>query len=57
MVSNFKAKNYEDKRTQAGTTTLEQRREKGDLIHMYRIMAGKDDIPLGFRGWLTGMGN
>ena len=26
--------------------TLEQRRERGDLIHMYRIMTGKDDVPL-----------
>ena len=45
MVSNFQAKNYEDKLREAGMTTLEQRRERGDLIHMYRIMTGKDDIP------------
>ena len=25
-------------------TTLEQRRERGDLIHMFRIMTGKDDV-------------
>ena len=25
-------------------TTLEQRRERDDLIHMYRIMTGKDDL-------------
>ena len=44
MVSNFKAKNYEDKLREAGMITLEQRRERGDLIHMYRIMTGKDDV-------------
>ena len=25
-------------------TTLEQRRERGDLIHMFRIMTGKDEV-------------
>ena len=25
-------------------TTLEQIRERGDLIHMFRIMTGKDDV-------------
>ena len=29
---------------EAGMTSLEQRRERGDLIHMYRIMTGKDDV-------------
>ena len=46
MVSNFRARNYEDKLLEAGMITLEQRRERGDLIHMYRIMTGKDDVPL-----------
>ena len=44
MVSNFQARNYEDKLKEAGMTTLEQRRERGDLIHMFRIMTGKDDV-------------
>ena len=44
MVSNFRARNYEDKLVEAGMTTLEQRRERGDLIHMFRIMTGKDDV-------------
>ena len=44
MVSNFQARNYKDKLLEAGMTTLEQRRERGDLIHMYRIMTGKDDV-------------
>ena len=45
MVSNFKAKDYENKLVEAGMITLEQRRERGDLIIMYRIMTGKDDVP------------
>ena len=45
MVSNFKAKDYESKLVEAGMITLEQRRERGDLIVMYRIMTGKDDVP------------
>ena len=44
MVSNFQARNYQDKLLEAGMTTLEQRRERGDLIHMFRIMTGKDDV-------------
>ena len=44
MVSNFQARNYEEKLLEAGMTTLEKRRERGDLIFMYRIMTGKDDV-------------
>ena len=44
MVSNFQARNYKDKLLEAGMTSLELRRERGDLIHMYRIMTGKDDV-------------
>ena len=35
MVSNFKAKFYKEKLKEAGMTTLEQRKERGDLIHMF----------------------
>ena len=45
MVSNFKTKEYESKLVEAGMITLEQRRERGDLIIMYRIMTGKDVVP------------
>jgi hypothetical protein len=37
MVSNFQARNYEDKLKEAGMTTLGQRKERG-------IMTGKDDV-------------
>ena len=42
MVSNFNAKNYNDKLRETGMTTLEKRREMGDL--MFRIMTGKDAV-------------
>ena len=44
MVSNFQSRNYRDKLLEAGLTTLEERRKRGDLIYMYRIMTGKDDV-------------
>ena len=44
MVANFRSMKYQDKLKEAGMLTLEQRRERGDLIHMYRIMTGKDDV-------------
>ena len=44
MVANFRSRNYQDKLKEAGMLTLEQRSERGDLIHMYRIMTGKDDV-------------
>ena len=53
MVSNFQARNYEDKLLEADMTTLEKRRERGDLIQMYRIMTGKDDVH--FSTWFQRM--
>ena len=45
MVSNYKAKDYENKLEEAGMIALEKRRERGDLIMMYKIMSGKEDVP------------
>ena len=45
MVTNFKAKDYENKLREAGMITLEKRRERGDQIMMYKIMTGKEDVP------------
>ena len=44
MVSNLKGKTYEERLAETGMTTLETRRLRGDLIQMYRIMSGKDDV-------------
>ena len=44
MVSNLKGKSYEERLAEVNMTTLEKRRERGDLITMYRIMTGQDDV-------------
>ena len=44
MVSNMNGKTYEERLAEVGMTTLETRRLRGDLIQMYRIMSGKDDV-------------
>ena len=44
MVSNMRGKTYEERLLEANMTTLETRRHRGDLIQMYRIMSGKDDV-------------
>ena len=44
MVSNMKGKTYAERLVEANMTTLEARRVRGDLIQMYKIMTGKDDV-------------
>ena len=44
MISNLKGKSYEERLAEVKMTTLERRRERGDLITMYRIMTGQDDV-------------
>ena len=44
MVSNFKAKSYEDKLREAGMITLEARRLRGDMLEMFKIMTGKENV-------------
>ena len=44
MVSNMKGRSYEEMLAEAGMTTLETRRLRGDQIQMYKIMSGKDDV-------------
>lgn len=50
MVSNLKQKDYVIRLVELNTehgqkiTTLEERRMRGDLIHMYRIVTGKDKV-------------
>ena len=44
MVSNMKGRSYEERLAEAGMTTLETRRLRGDQIQMYKIMSGKDDV-------------
>ena len=46
MVSNFKSKtkSYEDKLGEAGMITLEARRQRGDMLEMFKIMTGKENV-------------
>ena len=51
MVTNVKGKGYEEKLAAMDMSTLEERRKRGDLIQMYRIMTGKDKVDLST--WFT----
>ena len=44
MVSNFTARTYEEKLKEAGMITLEQRRQRGDMIQVYKIMIKKGNF-------------
>ena len=42
MVTNLKGKNYTQRLEELGLTTLEERRERGDLIQAYKVLTGKE---------------
>ena len=44
MVHGLKYKNSEERRKQLGLMTLEQRRERGDLIEVFKILKGHTKI-------------
>ena len=44
MVTNLKSKNYEDRLVEMNMVTMEERRKRGDLIQMYKVLSGKDDV-------------
>ena len=48
MVSNFKSKSYEDKLREAGMITLEARRQRGDMLEMFKIMTKKENVDSSF---------
>ena len=43
-MTNLKSKTYEARLKELGLTTLEERRKRGDMITMYRIMTGMDKV-------------
>ena len=44
MVTNLRGRTYGERLAEMGMTTLENRRRRGDLIQMFRVMAGKDRV-------------
>ena len=44
LISGFKELSYEQRLRSTGLTTLELRRQRGDLIECYKILTGKENI-------------
>ena len=44
MMSNLTSKNYDDRLEELGLTSLEERRRRGDMITVFRILTGKDKV-------------
>ena len=44
MVTNLRGETYGERLAEMGMTTLENRRRRGDLIQMFRVMPGKDRV-------------
>ena len=51
MVTNLKGKGYHERLGELGLTTLEERRERGDLIQAYKVITGKEAVDL--RTWFS----
>ena len=47
MIKGFKDLSYEDRLERCGLTTLKTRRDRGDMIQVYKIINGFDDIEEG----------
>ena len=44
MVSGLKAADYEGRLLELGMTTLEERRHQADMLQVYKILTGKEDV-------------
>jgi ribonucleases P/MRP protein subunit RPP40 len=44
MVHGLKGKQYEERLKILGLTTLEKRRQRSDLIEIFKILTGKEDL-------------
>ena len=44
MISGLKGTCYEEKLAEIGLTTLEERRERGDAIQIWKILNGHDNV-------------
>ena len=47
MVAGLKGRSYLDKLREVNLTTLEERRERGDMIQAFRIVQGLDNVEMG----------
>jgi hypothetical protein len=50
MITNISG-SYEEKLAQLGLTTLEENRQRGDMVEMFKLMTGKTKVD--FRDWFT----
>ena len=46
MVSNLRGRQYEERLVEAGMTSLEDRRERGDMLATYKSLSGRDRVDL-----------
>ena len=44
MVSGLEGKTYEERLSECGLTTLEDRRMRGDMIEVFKILHGLEDV-------------
>jgi hypothetical protein len=44
MVSGLRGETYEEKLVELGLTTLEERRHQADMLQVYKILTGKDNV-------------
>ena len=44
MVSGLEGRSYEDRLKECGLISLEDRRQRGDMIEVWKILHGKEDV-------------
>ena len=44
MVTKLKGRTYQARLAEMKMVTLEQRRKRGDVVQMYKVLSGKDDV-------------
>ena len=49
MVTNLKGRGYRERLAEMGMITLEERRRRGDLVQVYKVLSGKDKVD--YRRW------